>query len=146
MDSEEFNLHLPEFHNVVLHSLTVEDSWSLINNYVKAHRGNLYNMLTLRVGNDSIDLSIVYDHFFLVPVLYYRVNNAVDYFSQYSELAVHLILDVPYLMVHPCETDAFLATTNPSTPKEYLISWFGISIQLVFPRILLRVRDKDEYL
>lgn len=146
MDSVVFNHHLPELHKVILESLTADRPVTFTNNYVKSHNGNVYNMVALTVGNDTIDLSVVYDHFFQVPVLYFRVNTALDYFSQYSELAVHLILDVPFLMVHPCETEAFIATTNPATPMDYLKSWFGINIQLVFPEILLRVKVKSEYL
>lgn len=146
MDSVEFNRHLPKFHGIIVEYLTAHEPLTFNNNYVKAHRGNLYNMLSLGVGNTTIDLSIAFDQFYHVPVMYFRVNDAVDYSSPYGYMAVHLVLDVPFLMVHPCETDVVLASTNPASPMDYLISWFGITLLLVFPHLLLRVPVKNEYL
>lgn len=139
MNATDFNRHLPAFHKLILDFLTSSDPLTITNNYVKTQGDNVYNMLTLRLADDTIDLSVVFDRFFQVPVLYFRVNGAMDYLPGCGVMSIHLVLNVPFLMVHPCESEHLMATINPTTPLDYLKSWFGITVQLAFSQILLRV-------
>lgn len=148
MKKEDFNQTLPALHRRILLHLTSPEPFEILHNYVKSSaNGDMYNMVQFQNGEDIIDISIVYHEIFEMPVLYFKVNGSLDYPGPYGDFEIHPLLDVPYLMCHPCESELFLANIADKKTLYYLTGWFGIHLQLLFPDLQLRVpslEDEDD--
>lgn len=141
MDSEEFYRCLPTFNGLLIaHLASNAATFAIVNNYVKQK----FSYTSLQSGENTIDFTVSYSEFYHVPVLHFRVDGGVDILKlppdsrKYCVMDMHPILQQPYVTVHPCETETTMASLGVAG-TEYLCSWFGIYIGLVFPDLQLRV-------
>lgn len=126
---------------VLYSSLSTLDSDSLCNIrncYINNRDLSRYIHMTIEKDNTSMDLVLSYDQFYKVPVLHFRVNGKVECSFEYAQLDIHPILQSPYAMLHPCETDAFMKTTHLEG-LAYLVFWFNYQMSLLQTGVQLRV-------
>lgn len=135
MDISQITNSLLEFNGILISHLSSKSPVTFVNNYVKPR----YIFTSLLHNSTTIDFTISYDDFYRVPVLHFRTNGLVNCENKYCTVDMHPILQLPYIMIHPCETALLMETIGPKSPVEYLCSWFGIHFGLIFPDIELRV-------
>lgn len=155
MDLAEFNNHIEQFGNILLDRLTSHNPVDISNTYVKQVHGFKYIYLSLDIwelddtdsnGNsisktNTIEMTVSFDPFYLVPVLHFRVDGTVAYSSKYTAIDIHPIFHTPYLVVHACETQNTMGPTG-LLGIEYLTLWFALQMTMVLPQLQLR-RDNS---
>lgn len=130
----EFNNCLPAFNTLLINNINVP----VTNNYVRNSRLGKYIVVILTISEGSLTVTVSYDSFYQVPVLFFLKNNQLDRHSK-SMVEIHPILQTPYQMVHPCETQDIMDSLASQSGLEYLSRWFGIHIGEVCGEIELRV-------
>ena len=154
MNDASFNESIEQFSEVLFADLHAKQPMNITNAYVKQYYGSKYLYIHLSFENGSaakhseeegqnIEMVISYDRFYQVPVLHFRVDDKVDYGSQYTAIDIHPILQTPYVVVHACETDNMMSPTNLHG-VEYLKLWFALQMTMVFPHIELRGRQSSK--
>jgi len=133
----DFNDILVAFNTILVNHI----NFSVLHNYVRNSNLGKYIFLSLGHGDETWDLTVCYDAFYQVPVLFFLVNGQLDA-RENSMVEIHPILQTPYQMVHPCETSDIMNSLG-KLGLEYLISWFGIHIGAVLDEIELRVNSID---
>ncbi|QBM89319.1 Autophagocytosis associated protein, active-site domain [Metschnikowia aff. pulcherrima] len=154
MNDASFNESFEQFAEILFADLHAKQPMNITNAYVKQYYGSkyLYIHLIFETGlgardsenkEQTIEMVISYDRFYQVPVLHFRVDDKVDYASQYTAIDIHPILQAPYVVVHACETENMMSPTNLHG-VEYLKLWFALQMTMVFPQIELRGRQSAE--
>lgn len=134
MDQESFSRNLAGFSTILVDHINCP----VQNSYVRASSLGNYLFLSVETTNGTLDLTVHYDSFYQVPVLYYLKNKQLK-MEEGALVDIHPILQSPYQMVHPCETQEIMASVGWNSEVDYLIRWFGIHIEQVLTEIQLRV-------
>lgn len=142
MNNTQFLETADVFNRLLVEHLHCQQPWSLLHNYVRRVGDSKYIFSNLKLNNTDVELVISYDEFYQTPVLYYRIDKQVNHSNPYSVVDIHPLLLCPYLYIHPCETASLMQSVKPMSPLEYMISWFGIFVELIFPAIQLRVPSR----
>lgn len=134
IDISTFNDNLKDFNNVLVNNINVV----VKNSYVRDCQLGRYIFMCLCTSEGILDLTISYDSFYQVPVIYFLLNGQLLPYRS-SLVEIHPILQSPYQMLHPCETQDLMATTNCESAIDFLVSWFGLHIEQIVAEIQLRV-------
>lgn len=140
MDKQGFENALPKLNLLLVENLNVQ----IEHNYMR--NSSISSFIFLRVqlpdteefSERIIELTIHFDSFYLVPVLYYRQNYFLEA-SPFCAMEIHPILQTPFYYWHPCETRDTMATIPYNGYVDYLIKWIGIAFSVVLPELQLRI-------
>lgn len=138
MDAAGFNASLPSFNTLLLNSLS-GPQLAIENNYVRSQHNQRYSYTRLRSGARTVDFTVCYDAFYMVPVLHFRHNDSVEFEDSRCVVDMHPLLHLPFVLLHPCETRAVMESVG-GEGVEYLVRWFGLHFSGIFPEIQLRPR------
>lgn len=134
LSNSEFSDNLLAFNAILSNYINVPVS----NTYVRNSRLGKYAFLSLTTSEGELAVTVSYDSFYQVPVLFFLKNGQLDLDNR-NMVEMHPILQTPYQMVHPCETRDVMDSLGSQSGLEYLVRWFGIHIGEVLAEIELRV-------
>lgn len=130
MNYEDFSLALPQFNRILVDYLAAPCDFEIINNYVKESSVSDFCLTSVKLGNDTVTFTVSFDRLYEVPVFHVTYNGGleapVDH-RKYLCVEFHHILQMPYLMLHPCETAETMKSVGLSG-TQFLVSWFGLEV------------------
>lgn len=151
MNKDQFENSITQFNKILVNHL----SGSIVRNYVRSSSISSFiymKVIPRRESSDepesinesenkekSTEFTIHYDAFYTVPILSFRVDQQLTRTNTYTGVDIHPILQIPYLYMHPCETQAIMDTIPTEDAVEYLKKWLGIVLSVVLPDLELRI-------
>lgn len=134
LDFDAYNAALPNFNVLLVNHINVH----INNNYVREFHDGKYIFSNVTTDEGDLTFTISYDRFYQVPVLHFVKNGQLKQ-SGNSVVDIHPIMQTPYQMVHPCETQSIMGEIACPSSIQYLVCWFGIHIEQTNTGVQLRV-------